>query len=145
MSALPWYRTITAEQWRVLLAAQLGWTLDAMDVVLYVMALNALSDAFGFGPAAAGGLATVTLLTSAAGGLLFGFVADRIGRARALTLTDRQLREPASVELARRHRAAGLVGQLSLRLEDVTRHLQVSVNLHLDALAALGLYQEEIA
>ena len=32
----------------------------------------------------AGLLGTVTLLTSAAGGLLFGFIADRIGRTRAL-------------------------------------------------------------
>ena len=83
----PWYRTITAEQWRVLLAAQLGWMLDAMDFVLYVMALNTLKEAFGFGSGVAGWLATVTLATSAVGGLLFGVVADRVGRTRALMAT----------------------------------------------------------
>jgi MFS family permease len=83
----PWYRAITAEQWRVLVAAQLGWMLDAMDFVLYLMALTTLQGAFGFGSATAGWLATATLATSAAGGLLFGVVADRLGRTRALTAT----------------------------------------------------------
>ena len=36
----PWYRTITAEQWRTLLAAKLGWMLDAMDFMLYAVALG---------------------------------------------------------------------------------------------------------
>jgi MFS family permease len=85
--ALPWYRTITPQQWRVLLAAQLGWMLDAMDFVLYVMALTTLEGVFGFGPGVAGWLATITLATSAVGGLLFGVVADRVGRTRALMAT----------------------------------------------------------
>ena len=68
MHEAPWYRTITAEQWRVLVAAQLGWMLDAMDFVLYLMALTTLQGAFGFGSATAGWLATATLATSAAGG-----------------------------------------------------------------------------
>src|SRR5437879_2192611 len=87
-SPLPWYRTITRQQWNaLLLAAKLGWMLDAMDFVLYLMAITALREEFGFGEDSAGLLATVTLLTSAAGGLLFGLVADRIGRTRALMLT----------------------------------------------------------
>ena len=35
---IPWYRTITREQWRVLAAAKFGWMLDAMDFMLYAMA-----------------------------------------------------------------------------------------------------------
>ena len=31
---VPWYRTVTREQWRVLLAAKFGWMLDAMDFML---------------------------------------------------------------------------------------------------------------
>ena len=42
---------------------------------------------FHFDDGMAGLLGTVTLLASAAGGLLFGLVADRIGRARALMAT----------------------------------------------------------
>jgi len=85
--ATPWYRTITREQWRVLWAAKLGWMLDAMDFLLYVMAIGKLKEHFGFGDATAGFLGTATLLSSAAGGILFGVVADRMGRVRALMTT----------------------------------------------------------
>jgi MFS family permease len=83
----PWYRTITRQQWNVLLAAQFGWMLDAMDFVLYLMALTTLKEKFDFGDDTAGLLATVSLLTSSAGGMLFGVVADKIGRTRALMAT----------------------------------------------------------
>jgi hypothetical protein len=45
---IAWYRTISREQWNTLIAAQLGWTLDALDFVLYLMAIKTLMDAFGF-------------------------------------------------------------------------------------------------
>src|SRR5262245_1791160 len=83
----PWHRTITATQWRTLLAAKLGWMLDAMDFLLFIMALGRLKTYFGFDDSVAGLLGTVTLLTSAAGGLMFGVIADRVGRTRALTAT----------------------------------------------------------
>jgi putative sialic acid transporter len=82
-----WYRTIKREQWNTLIAAQLGWTLDAMDFVLYLMAINSLMNAFGFDTAQAGLLASVALIASAIGGLLFGMVADYFGRTRALMAT----------------------------------------------------------
>jgi MFS family permease len=83
----PWHRTITAEQWRTLLAAKLGWMLDAMDFMLYAVALGAIRVYFGVDDATAGRLATATLIMSGAGGLAFGYVADRFGRARALRWT----------------------------------------------------------
>ena len=83
----PWYRTITAEQWRVLAAAKLGWMLDAMDFMLYAMAIGQLRQYFAIDDATAGLLGTVTLAMSACGGIIFGFIADRIGRARALMAT----------------------------------------------------------
>jgi MFS family permease len=83
----PWYRTITREQWRALAAAKLGWMLDAMDFLLYVMAIGQLKAYFGFDDATAGLLGTVTLITSAVGGIVFGVVADRVGRTRALMAT----------------------------------------------------------
>ena len=84
---MAWYRTINRQQWNVLLAAQFGWMLDAMDFVLYLMALTTLKAEFDFGDDTAGLLATVSLLTSSAGGMLFGVVADKIGRTRALMAT----------------------------------------------------------
>jgi MFS family permease len=83
-SAGPWYRTVTREQWRVLAAAKFGWMLDAMDFMLYAMALNQLRLYFAFDDATAGMLGTVTLVMSGVGGLTFGYVSDRFGRTRAL-------------------------------------------------------------
>jgi MFS family permease len=79
-----WYRTITADQWRVLAAAKVGWMLDAMDFMLYAMALGQLRTYFELDDAAAGFLGTATLVMSGVGGLMFGYVADRFGRTRAL-------------------------------------------------------------
>jgi MFS family permease len=86
-SAGPWYKDVTREQWRALAAAKLGWMLDAMDFLLYVMAIGQLKEYFGFDDATAGLLGTVTLITSAVGGIVFGIVADRAGRTRALMAT----------------------------------------------------------
>jgi MFS family permease len=80
----PWYRDITAEQWRVLIAAKCGWMLDALDFMLYAMALGQLRAYFQFGDDIAGLLGTITLVMSGVGGLAFGYVADRFGRTRAL-------------------------------------------------------------
>ena len=80
-----WYRSVTPLQWRTLAAAMLGWLLDAMDVMLYAFALTAIRTEFSLSAAAAGALASATLLTSAVGGVLFGVLADRFGRARALS------------------------------------------------------------
>ncbi len=79
-----WVRAVTPQQWRTLAAAMLGWLLDAMDVMLYAFALNAIRSEFGLSAATAGALASATLLTSAIGGVVFGMIADRVGRARAL-------------------------------------------------------------
>jgi MFS family permease len=85
--AIPWYRTVTREQWRVLAAAKFGWMLDAMDFMLYTVAVERLRTYFAFGDDTAGLLGTVTLVMSGVGGTIFGYVADRFGRTRALTGT----------------------------------------------------------
>jgi MFS family permease len=82
--ATPWYAAASREQWKTLIAAQLGWMLDAMDVMLYAFALTAIRSEFSLSSATAGALAAVTLVASAFGGALFGLLADRIGRASAL-------------------------------------------------------------
>jgi MFS family permease len=79
-----WHSSITREQWRTLAAAQLGWMLDAMDVMLYAFALTSIAREFSLSAAVAGALASATLVTSGLGGGLFGFLADRYGRARSL-------------------------------------------------------------
>lgn len=84
---IPWYRTITRDQWHVLAAAKFGWMLDAMDFMLYAMAIGQLRAYFGIDDAMAGLLGTVTLVMSGVGGIIFGVVADRLGRTRALMAT----------------------------------------------------------
>jgi len=86
-SSRPWYRDITGDQWRILAAAKVGWMLDAMDFMLYAMAVGQLRLYFGFNDATAGLLGTATLLLSGVGGLAFGYVGDRFGRTRALMIT----------------------------------------------------------
>jgi MFS family permease len=61
--------------------------LDAMDFMLYAMAIGELRTYFGFNDATAGMLGTITLVMSGVGGVLFGYVADRLGRTRALMAT----------------------------------------------------------
>ncbi len=79
-----WWRAADAAAHRALVAASLGWMLDAFDVMLYSMVLAALMGDLGITKGEAGFLGSVTLLASAAGGLIFGVVADRAGRTRAL-------------------------------------------------------------
>jgi MFS family permease len=77
----------TAAQRKTLLAAALGWALDAFDVMLYVLVLAYITREMHMSKATAGFLATLTLLASGLGGLLFGFIADRFGRRTALMLS----------------------------------------------------------
>ena len=77
-------QSITRDQWRALLAASLGWMLDSMDVMLYALVLTHLMQSLSMSTAVAGLLGSLTLVSSAAGGILFGMLADRVGRTRAL-------------------------------------------------------------
>lgn len=69
---------------RALLAASLGWMLDAFDVMLYSLVLAPLMRDLPLTKTAAGGIGSATLVAAAAGGLLFGVIADRCGRVTAL-------------------------------------------------------------
>src|SRR6202161_1482060 len=71
-------------QRRTLLAAALGWMLDAFDAMLYALVLTSVMRDLGMSKATSGLLYTLTLLASGIGGIFFGFLADCIGRKRAL-------------------------------------------------------------
>ena len=77
-------RQATPGQRRTLLAAALGWALDAFDAMLYALVLALLIRDLGMSKTVAGMLGTLTLLASGIGGVLFGVLADRIGRKHAL-------------------------------------------------------------
>lgn len=80
-------KTISSQQWRCLFAAQFGWMLDAMDVMLYAFAITTIQAEFGLSSGQAGALASSTLVASAVGGIGFGILADRFGRARTLMIS----------------------------------------------------------
>ena len=61
--------------------------LDAFDVMLYSIVLATLMREFGMNKATAGLLNTLTLIASAIGSFGFGFLADRLGRRRMLSLS----------------------------------------------------------
>ncbi|HEY8848902.1 MAG TPA: MFS transporter, partial [Thermoanaerobaculia bacterium] len=73
--------------WRALFAAQLGWMLDAMDFLLFTFAIVPIQKEFALSSATMGGLTSVALVASAAGGIIFGRLADGIGRVRAMTIS----------------------------------------------------------
>jgi MFS family permease len=77
-------RQATPGQRRTLLAAAMGWALDAFDAMLYSLVLALLMRDLGMSKTIAGTLGMLTLLASGIGGILFGFLADRIGRKQAL-------------------------------------------------------------
>jgi MFS family permease len=77
-------RQATPGQRRTLLAAAMGWALDAFDAMLYSLVLALLMRDLGMSKTVAGSLGTLTLLASGIGGVLFGFLADRVGRKQAL-------------------------------------------------------------
>jgi MFS family permease len=78
---------ITSAQKRTLLAAALGWMLDAFDSMLYALVLAHVMRDLGMTKSVAGLLNSLTLVASGIGGVGFGFIADRIGRKRALMLS----------------------------------------------------------
>jgi MFS family permease len=65
----------------------MGWLLDAFDVMLYALILTAVIQDLGLSRAEGGAMASLTLAASAVGGLLFGVIADKLGRTRALSLS----------------------------------------------------------
>ena len=81
------WREASPEARRALVAAGMGWLLDAFDVMLYALILKSVIEELGLTPAQGGLMASLTLAASAVGGLIFGVVADKVGRTRALSLS----------------------------------------------------------
>jgi MFS family permease len=92
--SVSWHKSLNGYHWWVLIVASLGWLFDTMDQRIFVLArgpaMNALMPA---GTPAAEVTFYSTIATSvfmvgwAAGGLFFGIMGDRWGRAKTMMLT----------------------------------------------------------
>ena len=85
--AANWWAGAGRQPRRALIAGLFGWMLDAFDVMLFALVLPAVIADLHLTKAEAGLLGSMTLVAAAAGGIGFGWVADRFGRTRAMMLS----------------------------------------------------------
>jgi MFS family permease len=67
------------------LASSVGYALDGFDFLILSFALSAISTQLHLTHTQAGSLATLTLFGAVFGGLVFGVLADHVGRVKVLT------------------------------------------------------------
>ena len=91
---LPWWRTLSRYHWFVFTMACLAWLFDCLDQQLFIIARNpAIASLLPPGTASDvlkqwGANSTAIFVAGwATGGLIFGAVGDRIGRAKTLAMT----------------------------------------------------------
>jgi MFS family permease len=90
MNAPRWWQGLTREQWLVFAGASLAWAFDCFDLQVFNLARDAAMEdliadpklALEYGPYTT----SVFLIAWAVGGLIFGALGDRYGRARMLTI-----------------------------------------------------------
>ncbi len=90
----PWWKHLNSYHWFVFAMASLAWLFDCLDQQLFILARqNAIGTLLGENPdpttvKSYGSYATSIFVAGwAVGGLIFGSIGDRIGRAKTLALT----------------------------------------------------------
>lgn len=86
-SLTAFYRDMNIDEKRTFWACAAGWALDGLDVMIYPLVIGTIIAMWNIAEGTAGMAVTITLLTSAVGGWLAGFFADRIGRVITLQVT----------------------------------------------------------
>ncbi len=77
---------ITPEARRAVMAAFLGWTMDAFDYFLVVLVYADIATEFGVSLTRMAFLTTVTLIMRPVGAAIFGVWADKVGRKKVLII-----------------------------------------------------------
>lgn len=86
-SLLAFYRDMNPPERHTFWACAAGWALDGMDFQIYPLVIGTIIALWKVDAGTAGLAGTATLLSSAVGGWLGGYLADRIGRVRTLQFT----------------------------------------------------------
>jgi MFS family permease len=86
-SLLAFYRDMNLPERRTFWACASGWALDGMDFMIYPLVIGTIIALWKVDAGTAGLAGTVTLLSSAVGGWLGGYLSDHIGRVKTLQLT----------------------------------------------------------
>jgi len=84
---LAFYRDMDLAERHTFWSCFAGWTLDGMDFMIYTLVIGTIIAVWKVDAAAAGLAGSATLLSSAIGGWLGGYLSDRIGRVRTLQYT----------------------------------------------------------
>jgi MFS family permease len=84
---MTWFRDLDRGQKTAFWACFAGWSLDAMDVQIYALVIPAIMAAWRLTKSQAGFAATVALVFSSVGGIVAGWLADRIGRVKVLQIS----------------------------------------------------------
>jgi MFS family permease len=82
-----WYREVSPSAWRALALAGLGWMFDVYDTFMLALTIPALIVAFSLSKGDAGAIGSLLAAGLVVGGIGFGWVADKIGRVRALMIS----------------------------------------------------------
>src|SRR5664280_1508468 len=86
-SLTAFYRDMSDPERRTFWACATGWALDGMDFMIYPLVIGTIIALWKVEPGMAGLAGTATLLASAVGGWLAGYLCDRIGRVLTLQIT----------------------------------------------------------
>lgn len=81
------YRGMTIAERRTMLACALGYALDGLDFTVYTLVLGTVIAIWHVDRGPAGLTVSATLLCSAFGGWIAGYVSDHFGRVRAVQIT----------------------------------------------------------
>lgn len=78
---------VTPYAWKALAGSVVGFSMDGFDMLILGFMLSAISADLALTSTQAGSLVTWTMLGAVVGGLVFGYLSDRLGRIRVLTWT----------------------------------------------------------
>jgi MFS transporter, SHS family, lactate transporter len=84
MGAVAQWKALERRQRHAFVASFLGWTLDAFDFFLLIFVIRAVAEEFGTDVKAVSIAVTLTLAMRPLGALVFGLLADRLGRRPVL-------------------------------------------------------------